>query len=66
MQVAEHINNCNTKLKILLEQRLDLTQCLDELIEDITKGIRKFKVYRQMKMYNDKNLNPSLYKTKES
>lgn len=60
----EHILNCKNKLIILLEQRQDLIQCLDELVEDISKGIRKFKVYRQMKMYNDKNLNPSLYKSK--
>jgi hypothetical protein len=63
---ADHITNCKIKLNILLEQRKDLTQCLDELIDDIAKGIRKFKVYRQMKMYNDNNLNPSLYKTKKS
>ena len=39
--------NCKIKLNILLEQRKDLTQCLDELIDDIAKGIRKFKVYRR-------------------
>jgi hypothetical protein len=33
----------------------------DELIEDIQNGSRKFKVYRQMKMYNDASLNPMLY-----
>jgi len=60
----EHILNCQNKLNILTEQREDLILCLDELIEDYSKGIRRFKVYRQMKMYNDKNLNPSLYKLK--
>lgn len=60
----EHIQNCQNKLNILTEQREDLIACLDELIDDYTKGIRRFKVYRQMKMYNDKNLNPSLYKNK--
>jgi len=60
----EHLQNCQNKLNILTEQREDLILCLDELIEDYAKGIRRFKVYRQMKMYNDKNLNPSLYKQK--
>jgi hypothetical protein len=58
----DHIANCRTKLNILLEQRTDLSQALDELIEDYLQGNKRFKVYRQMKMYNDKTLNPSLYK----
>jgi hypothetical protein len=36
----------------------------DEMMEDISSGVRKFKVYRQMKMYNDASLNPVLYGTK--
>jgi hypothetical protein len=36
----------------------------DELMEDIGKGVRRFKVYRQMKMYNDASLNPMLYQKK--
>jgi hypothetical protein len=58
---SDHISKCQAKLSILLEQRKDLSLCLDELMEEIQKGTKKFKVYRQMKMYNDKNLNPSLY-----
>jgi hypothetical protein len=58
----EHIDKCQTKLSVLLEQRQDLSRCLDELIDDYIKGVKKFKVYRQMKMYNDQNLNPALYK----
>ncbi|WCL50582.1 DUF4254 domain-containing protein [Leptospira sp. GIMC2001] len=57
-----HIQNCKNKLDILLEQRQDLSVCLDELLTDLATGERRFKVYRQMKMYNDKSLNPSLYK----
>jgi hypothetical protein len=34
----------------------------DEMMEDIGNGNRRFKVYRQMKMYNDPALNPMLYK----
>lgn len=59
----EHIEKCKIKLSVLLEQRKDMSTCLDELIEEISQGKRYFKVYRQMKMYNDANLNPSLYST---
>jgi hypothetical protein len=37
----------------------------DELMEDISTGARRFKVYRQMKMYNDASLNPMLYAQKK-
>jgi len=57
----EHIATCNNKLQILLEQRKDLSLCLDELLDDLAQGKKFTKVYRQMKMYNDKSLNPSLY-----
>ncbi|MCB1159295.1 MAG: DUF4254 domain-containing protein [Leptospiraceae bacterium] len=61
----EHLKNCQIKLNILLEQRKDLAICLDELMEDLGKGIKYVKVYRQMKMYNDKTLNPALYNTEK-
>ncbi|MEC9491606.1 DUF4254 domain-containing protein [Flexistipes sp.] len=59
---AEHIKSCKSKLKILQMQKDDLSKCLNELMEDLIKGNKFFKVYRQMKMYNDPNLNPVLYK----
>ena len=59
-----HIEKCQKKLEILLEQRKDLAICLDELLEDLKKGTKYFKVYKQMKMYNDNSLNPALYKNK--
>ena len=52
------------KLAILLQQQADLSQAIDELIEDIEKGDKYMKVYRQMKMYNDPELNPVLYNKK--
>ena len=58
---ADHITKTKAKLAVLMEQREDMRQAYDELIEDIEKGNRKFKVYRQMKMYNDSSLNPMLY-----
>jgi hypothetical protein len=61
---AEHIAKCQSKLNILLEQKTDMRAAFDELMEDIGKGARRFKVYRQMKMYNDASLNPMLYQKK--
>ncbi|HLT73531.1 MAG TPA: DUF4254 domain-containing protein [Ohtaekwangia sp.] len=63
---AEHIAKCKTKLATLLEQRDDMKNAFDELMEDIGSGERRFKVYRQMKMYNDETLNPVLYTQKSS
>jgi len=51
----------SAKLAILLQQREDLSLAIDELLEDIEKGDKYMKVYRQMKMYNDPALNPVLY-----
>ena len=62
---ADHIARCLTKLHVLLEQKEDMQLAFDELIEDIEKGNRRFKVYRQMKMYNDASLNPMLYNQKK-
>lgn len=56
----DHINACQKKLSILLEQRVDLSTALDQLLEDISKGDKYMKVYKQMKMYNDDELNPVL------
>jgi hypothetical protein len=56
----DHINACQKKLDTLLEQRIDLTIALDQLLEDISKGNKYMKVYKQMKMYNDDELNPVL------
>ncbi len=60
----EHLKTVEAKLAILMEQKLDMKLAFDELVEDIAKGNRRFKVYRQMKMYNDASLNPMLYGTK--
>lgn len=59
----EHKNLCKQKLNILLNQRTDLSNSLDELIQDIENGSKYMKVYKQMKMYNDPKLNPVLYNT---
>ena len=60
----EHVNNCMKKLSVLKEQQEDLSQSFNELLDDLENGVKKIKVYRQMKMYNDSSLNPVLYKKK--
>ena len=57
-----HREACGRKLAVLLEQRQDLSQSIDELLGEIAAGTKRMKVYRQMKMYNDASLNPVLYK----
>ena len=58
----DHRMKCSEKLLILNEQKLDLCLAIDQLIKDISEGKKLMKVYRQMKMYNDEDLNPILYK----
>ena len=58
---GEHRESCRTKLAVLSEQRGDLAGALAALLEDLRAGRKRFKVYRQMKMYNDPSLNPVLY-----
>ena len=60
-----HIYNCKKKLAVLNEQKKDLCTAIDELMEDIQNGKKYMKTYKQMKMYNDEDLNPVLYKTKK-
>ena len=55
-----HRTACQKKLDILLEQRIDLSTAIDTLLSDIEKGDKYMKVYKQMKMYNDDELNPVL------
>jgi hypothetical protein len=60
-----HRSRNRARLAVLMAQRDDLAQCLDELWEQIHAGNRRFKLYRQMKMYNDPELNPVLYRSGE-
>ncbi len=56
----EHLKKCQAKLTILLEQQKDLSTAINQLLSDIEQGIKYMKVYKQMKMYNDEELNPIL------
>jgi hypothetical protein len=59
-----HIISVKQKLMILEIQEQDLEKCYDELIEDLGAGQKYMKLYKQMKMYNDPNLNPVFYSNK--
>ena len=61
----EHRDKCQEKLNVLLEQRSDLSTAIDDLLLDIENGDKFMKVYKQMKMYNDDDLNPVLYQNKK-
>ena len=58
----EHLQRCQMKLEVLLEQQKDLSLAIDQLLDDYHSGRKVMKVYRQMKMYNDPSTNPVLYK----
>ncbi|MDR1896221.1 MAG: DUF4254 domain-containing protein [Prevotellaceae bacterium] len=60
----EHAEACNRKLKILKEQQTDLSVAINRLLDDIAAGRKYMKTYKQMKMYNDPDLNPELYNKK--
>lgn len=59
-----HRTECQKKLDVLLQQRTDLSTAIEELLEDMAAGRKYMKVYKQMKMYNDPELNPVLYASK--
>jgi hypothetical protein len=58
---AGHAERNRERLALLEEQRADLAGCLDALWLETLKGTRRFKIYRQLKMYNDPELNPAIY-----
>jgi hypothetical protein len=62
---AGHAERNRERLGILTEQRADLANCLDALWRETLTGTRRFKLYRQMKMYNDPSLNPAVYRKLE-
>ncbi|MFN4086334.1 MAG: DUF4254 domain-containing protein [Spirosomataceae bacterium] len=62
----QHLHSVQHKLAILREQENDLAFAFDDLMEDLSCGRKIMKLYKQMKMYNDPNLNPVLYGKKES
>jgi hypothetical protein len=62
---TEHSTRNRERLGILEEQRSDLASCLDALWRETLAGTRRFKLYRQLKMYNDPSLNPAIYRSSQ-
>ena len=58
----DHAARNRARLAILEEQRADLAHCLDILWRETLAATRRFKLYRQLKMYNDPALNPAIYR----
>ncbi len=56
-----HSERNRHRLAVLVEQRADLQAALERLWRRVLSSERSFKVYRQLKMYNDPNLNPAVY-----
>ena len=63
---AGHAERNRERLAILEEQRADLAGCLEALWRETLAGRRRFKLYRQLKMYNDPFLNPAIYRARAS
>jgi hypothetical protein len=59
-----HSGRNRERLSILIEQRDDLASSLDRLWQQVLNRERGFKLYRQLKMYNDPALNPAVYGSK--
>lgn len=57
-----HRKKVQQRIALCEQQHLDLTQSLQELIDDLFSGRKRHKTYRQMKMYNDPTLNPAIYR----
>jgi hypothetical protein len=57
-----HAQRNHDRLIILREQRDDLAACLEAMWQQTLAGVRRFKLYRQLKMYNDPSLNPAIYR----
>ncbi|WP_213804928.1 DUF4254 domain-containing protein [Granulicella sp. dw_53] len=58
---AHRLRN-SIRLSLLEHQCSDLAGCLESLLNEVVNGTRRFKLYRQLKMYNDPDLNPVVYK----
>lgn len=59
----QHLDDCHAKLQVLQQQQIDLSLAIDQLLHDLYSGKKVLKLYKQMKMYNDPQLNPVLYKS---
>ena len=58
---STHRESCQLKLDLIQNQRNQLLVCLTEFLQAILDKKRTYRLYHQLKMYNDKTLNPELY-----
>ncbi len=56
-----HVAACQHRLRVLLQQRADLHAAFRLLATELNAGVARMRIYRQLKMYNDPDLNPQLY-----
>lgn len=63
---AGHRERNLERWRVLSEQRSDLAAAMGRLWRQVLSGQRRFKLYRQMKMYNDPALNPAIYQAPAS
>lgn len=61
-----HAARNRERLALLEEQRSDLAAAFDRFWKAVLHGERRFKIYRQLKMYNDPTLNPAMYGSRAS
>lgn len=61
----DHIASVENKIAVCLIQVDDLSNSLQELLNDIFAGKKRHRTYRQFKMYNDPTLNPYLYEARK-
>ena len=59
---AEHQQKVADRIALCEQQHSDLSNSLQQLLDDIFAGRKQHKTYRQMKMHNDPSLNPAIYK----
>lgn len=61
-----HKTKCLHRLSVITQQLNDLQHSLQNLIDQAFTGQRTFRVYYQLKMYNDPSLNPELYNSSKN
>ena len=52
------------RVQVCQRQQADLSQSLQELMDEVVAGRKHHRTYRQLKMYNDPQLNPAIYDAK--
>lgn len=58
---SAHRNGVFQRLELCEAQHTDLSHALQQLLDDLFTGLKQHRIYRQMKMYNDPDLNPEIY-----